>query len=38
VARGLGVLLEGGATVHTKLALGAAIVVGEGTAGLFVGF
>jgi hypothetical protein len=38
VAGGFGVLLEGGATVHTKLVLGTAIVIGEGTAGLYVGF
>jgi len=38
VGSNFGFLLEGGATVHTKLALGAALTIGEGTGGLFVQF
>lgn len=34
----LGFLVEGGATVHTKLSVGAALVIGEATAGLYIGF
>jgi type IV secretory pathway TrbD component len=33
-----GLLLEAGATVHTKLSLGTALAVGEGTAGVYFGF
>jgi len=38
IADWFGLLVEGGATVHTKLDLGASLVIGEGTGGLYVQF